>query len=283
MGIYENLLMKGSAMDNLPYIHGFSSKEQQRLYEQADFSQEEIYRDVDLSRQHQVLEIGSGVGAQSEILLRRFPQLELTCIEVNEQQIAAAARHLAGGAGAEKRYRLLKMDAMTMSFAAGSFDGAFICWVLEHMKDHARLLRETRRVLQPGAPIYVSEVINSSFFLDPYSPAIWKYWMAFNEYQYDNYGDPFVGAKLGNLLLEAGFHGIRTRVHYWHFDRRYPEQRARALRLWKDLLLSAEERLRSQALVSEELVAQMKREFAAVEADPEAVFFDAFVQAEARA
>ena len=52
--------------------------------------------------------------------------------------------------------------------------------------------------------MYITEVMNSSFFLDPYSPNVWRYWMAFNDFQYDHGGDPFVGAKLGNLLLAGG-------------------------------------------------------------------------------
>jgi ubiquinone/menaquinone biosynthesis C-methylase UbiE len=273
--------MMMSPAENLPYIHGFSAQEQQRLYHQARFAEALVYADIDFSSSRHILEIGSGVGAQSEILLRRFPTAHLTCIEIDKRQIAAARQYLRQAPSS--RFRIIKMNAARMGFAAQSFDGAFICWVLEHMKNHGELLAQTRQVLQPGAPLYITEVMNSSFFLEPYSPAIWKYWMAFNDYQYEHNGDPFVGAKLGNLLLDAGYHDISTSIKYWHFDNRSPCERAFALAHWKDLLLSAETLLCQEGLVSADLVAQMKEEFTAAEQDPHAVFFDAFVQAQARA
>ncbi len=267
---------------NLPYIHGFSPSEQERLYAQAAFAEALVYGEVDFSGARQVLEIGSGVGAQTAILLRRFPELQLNCIEINPRQIAAAQHYLAQLPTAQGRYTISTMNARQLSFGEARFDGVFICWVLEHLKEQGEVLRQAHRVLQPGGQLYVTEVLNSQFFLDPYSPAIWKYWMAFNDYQYDHYGDPFVGAKLGNLLLAQGFSSIRTTVKYWYLDDRFPEERQVAISMWKELLLSAEETLISNALVSQDLVKEVKREFLLVEQQPQqTVFIDAFVQARA--
>ena len=65
------------AVNQFPYLHGFSQEEQERLFRQAAFCEFEVYRNVDLSSVNNLLEVGSGVGAQSEILLRRFPKLQL--------------------------------------------------------------------------------------------------------------------------------------------------------------------------------------------------------------
>ena len=180
------------AKNDFPYLHGFSSKEQNRLKSQAKFAEHTVYQNINFSSTKKVLEVGCGVGAQSEILLRRFPDIKLTGIDLNDKQLQAARLNLGALAFAEGRYDLQLMSAENLKFEAESFDGAFICFVLEHIPDPGRVLSEVRRVLSPGGVVYITEVLNSSFFLDPYSPNVWKYWMAFNDYQYDQKGDPFM-------------------------------------------------------------------------------------------
>lgn len=75
---------------DFPYLHGFSKEEQQRLRQQASFAEHTIYQDVNFSKNSHILEVGSGVGAQSEILLRRFPKLKIEETDLNDQQLVAA-------------------------------------------------------------------------------------------------------------------------------------------------------------------------------------------------
>lgn len=264
-----------------PYLHGFSAEEQDRLRRQAAFGEHIVYQNVDFSRSKKLLEVGCGVGAQSEILLRRFPKVHLTGIDLNDRQLSAARQMLGEMKHLDGRYQLLSMDASKMDFDSNSFDGAFLCWILEHVPDPSRILSEVRRVLKPGSKIYVTEVMNSSFFLDPYSPNVWKYWMAFNDYQYDGAGDPFIGAKLGNLLSSVGFKRIETDVKIWHFDNRQPEKRKEIMDYWKELLLSAADQLVAAKYTTSEIVAGMKQEMDNVSKDPNSVFFDTFMQASA--
>lgn len=266
---------------NFPYLHGFSSTEQERLLRQAEFAEQIIYRNIDFSRVESLLEVGCGVGAQSEILLRRFPKMRLTGIDRSEAQLSAAKGYLGSKHALDGRYEYLLMSAQDLEFDSASFDGAFLCWILEHVPDRARVLSEVRRVLKPGGQIVVTEVLNSSFFLDPYSPSVWKYWMQFNDYQHETGGDPFVGAKLGNLLMGIGFKDIETEVKTWHLDNRNPGLRRDIVTFWQGLLLSAADQLITAGRVTPELVENMKREFNAVAHDPNAVFFYSFVQARA--
>ncbi len=267
----------------MKYLHGFTEKEQNRLRTQARFAEMTVFQDINFSETKHVLEVGCGVGAQSEILLRRFPELKITGIDLNPKQLATAKANLAQNTWAKGRYQLKKMSAQDLDFNANSFDGAFLCWILEHVPNPAKVLSEVRRVLTAGATVYITEVMNSSFFLDPYSPNVWKYWMAFNDYQYERAGDPFIGAKLGNLLNQMGYRSIETKVKTWHFDNREPEKRRQAIMYWTELLLSASEQLIKEKYVDEATVIAARDELKSVETDPNAVFFYSFIQASAKA
>ncbi len=168
-----------------------------------------------------------------------------------------------------------------MDFEARSFDGAFLCWILEHVPDPLQILNEVRRVLRPGGVVYITEVINSSFFLDPYSPNLWKYWMAFNDYQFEGAGDPFVGAKLGNFLSKVGFQRIQTEVITWHLDNRQPEKRRKIIAYWADLLMSASDQLIKAGYVTQEVVDLGMEEMQKAQKNPDAVFLYSFMQAKA--
>ncbi|HZH42728.1 MAG TPA: methyltransferase domain-containing protein [Lysobacter sp.] len=266
---------------DFPYLHGFSETEQARLMKQARLAESTIFRNIDYTGARRLLEIGSGVGAQTEILLRRFPDLHVTCVELAERQIEAARRNLAAMPWLEGRYALQQADATDLPFEPRSFDAAFLCWVLEHVPSPARVLSEVRRVLAPGAVVYITEVMNASFLLDPYSPNTWRYWMAFNDYQIDMGGDPFIGAKLGNLLLANGYRDVTTEIKTFHLDNREPARRKQMIAFWEELLMSAADQLIDAGKVDRETVDGMHREMTAVQNDPNAVFFYSFVQARA--
>ena len=70
------MLKKSGLADG--YIHGFSADEQDRLYQQARVHEENIFSQIDFSGQSNIVEVGSGVGAQTQILLERFPHLKIS-------------------------------------------------------------------------------------------------------------------------------------------------------------------------------------------------------------
>lgn len=264
------------------YLHGFTPEEQARLRRQARFLSYKVHDQLPFRRCRQLLEVGCGVGAQTEILLRHFPDLHVTGIDASESNLAAARAHLGGLGWAEGRFELLRMDATRLQFGADRFDGAFLCWILEHVGNPMQVLSEVRRVLRPGSPVVVTEVQNATFFIDPYSPHTLAYWRAFNDLQMELGGDPFVGAKLGNLLLSTGYRDITTKVRSFHLDNRHGGERAEFLAYWTELLLSGCEGLLRAGRVDPATVEGMKEELARVAHDPNAVFFYSFVQARAK-
>jgi ubiquinone/menaquinone biosynthesis C-methylase UbiE len=264
------------------YLHGFTPEERDRLYRQARFLEYKVHDGLPFRRTRRLIEVGCGVGAQTEILLRHFPGLHVTGVDASEPNLAAARAHLQALGWAEGRFELVRQDATRLDFGADAFDAAFLCWILEHVGNPAQVLSEVRRVLRPGAHVVCTEVQNATFFIDPYSPHTLAYWTAYNEHQLELGGDPFVGAKLGNLLQAVGFHDITTKVRTFHLDNRHAAERAEFLAFWTELLLSGCEGLRAAGRVSQETVDGMKSELSDVAHDANAVFFYSFVTARAR-
>jgi ubiquinone/menaquinone biosynthesis C-methylase UbiE len=264
------------------YLHGFSTAEQHRLQTQARFMELTVYEHVDFSQQKKILELGAGVGAQTEILLRRFPHLQIQGIDASASQVEAARQNLAKEIAAG-RFAIDLGDALRLPYANNSFDGAFVCWFLEHVQEPVGILRELHRTLKADAIIYCSEVLNATFYVHPYSPATQQYWFAFNDHQWSLHGDPFVGAKLANYLLGAGFQDVATEVKVHYYDNRTPKRRAAFIEYWTALLLSGAPGLIQSGKVTPELAEEMKNELELLKDAPDAVFFYSWVQARARA
>jgi len=265
------------------YLHGFTQEERARLRRQARIVEHRIHDGLRFQRAHRLLEVGCGVGAQTEILLRRWPDLTVTGVDASPSNLEAARESLAGQPWLAGRYEFVLGDAGRLSLPReGDYDSAFLCWILEHVADPALVLSEVRRVLRPGSPIVCTEVQNATFFLSPYSPATLGYWTAFNDLQLELGGDPHVGAKLGNLLQRVGYRDVETEVKTILLDNRAPGERAEFLAFWTELLLSGAPGLLEAGRTTVEVVEGMQRELDEVAHDPDAVFFYAFVQARAR-
>jgi SAM-dependent methyltransferase len=265
------------------YLHGFTETERQRLIGQAEVLSSTVFKRVDFASCQTIYEPGSGVGAQTLQLLRRFPHLHITSIEKSPSQVEGARKVLAP-ALAEGRVTLRAGDALNSDLKAGSVDGAFICWLLEHLPDPAALLKEVHRVLKPGGIVYVTEVFNPSLFFSPNCPTISRYWEIFSDYQRSLSGDPCAGIHLGNLLTDSGFAQVKINPLTFMIDKR-PENLARKellLDYWWDLFMSAKPGLEEQGLVNSQMLATMALEYRAFRSNPDLVFYAAAIQAHAR-
>ena len=252
------------------YVHGFSTAEQQRLYDQARFLETLVFDGVQFGA-GKILEVGCGVGAQTEILLKRFPNISVTAVDQSVAQLATAKKHHEQNIN-EGRVAFSAMDASHMSFADQSFDGAFVCWLLEHVPDPVAILKDVHRCLKPGAKVFCIEVQNSSLHLHPEAPCTMRYWEALNQKQAES-GNPYVGARLGNLLASGGFREIALQYPVRHYDQRDGAALSSMVTYWTSLMLSAEDVLLAEGRVSKEDVAGLRRELAEVAHSPEGLFF----------
>lgn len=256
------------------YIHTFSAEEQARLVAQAEFLEPYIFPTIDLTSCDRVLEIGCGVGAELQILHRRFPRAQLTGVDFAPAQLAKAREllreELAAGA-----VQLQAGSAYQLPFADASFDGVCLVWVLEHLAEPQRALREARRVLRPGGVLSVTEVFNAGLRVVPPCPAMADYWQAFNTLQRELGGAPDIGADLANLAVAAGFEAIQFRTLPVRLDAGMTDMTARRafISYWRALWLSAAGQLLERNRVTRALVAAMEREFASL-AENQASIYD---------
>lgn len=90
-----------------------------------------------------LLDVGSGRGTFLWPLLEALPDLEVTSIDLNEDAIRVCQDVHAGGM---RRLRGRLMDARSLDFDSGSFDGVTLLEVLEHMENPEDAVAEACRV-----------------------------------------------------------------------------------------------------------------------------------------
>jgi ubiquinone/menaquinone biosynthesis C-methylase UbiE len=241
-----------------------------------------VFDGIDLEFTKNLLEVGCGVGAQTKILCRRFPDLKVDSIDLSEAQLEVAAKYLKPEIS-KKRVHLYQGDAQKLNLKQKNYEAAFLCWFLEHVPEPLTVLKKVRSHLQKGAKIYCSEVFNQTLFLEPYSPAFIKYWFEFNDLQYEMKGHPFVGAQLGHLLQEAGFEQIEVEPRPFHFDSREPEKRSAFMKYFFEILMSAKDKLLEEKRVDQNLLNEMQKEMKAAQKAKSGVFFYSYMRATARA
>jgi hypothetical protein len=108
-----------------------------------------------------------------------------------------------------------------------------------------------------------------------------KFWFEFNDFQWSLKGDPFVGGKLANYLMTAGFQNITTKVLTHQYDNRTPKKRAAFIEYWCNLLLSGAPGLIKAGRVTHETVDGMKAELEKLKTDPDSVIFYSWILARA--
>lgn len=265
------------------YVHGYTAEEQQRLVDQSLYLEPWVFDRIDFSNASRVLEVGCGVGAQLKILARRFPHLKLTGVDRSPTQLAQAKVVLKDEV-ARGTVNLALADGGAMPFAPGEFDGAFLCWVLEHAPRPETLLDGLKRVLAPDAVVYATEVFNASLFIRPECPSVGEFWRLLNQRQQELGGDPFVGSRLGNLFQGAGYRDVEVWPVLFLLDARWHDSAKRHafFEYWRALFHSAVPGLIEAGRATPALSRGIDEDFARLARDPETVFYVCALQARAR-
>lgn len=259
------------------YIHGYVPEEQDRLMEQAGVLGPLIYPRIDFEGCKHILEIGSGVGAQTQVLLNLFPELNITCVDAELKQIEKAKSNLLEHGS---RLSFHVQDARVLDLPK-KYDGAFLCWVLEHIPEAQSVLESLKNHLLPGAKIWITEVFNSTFYFQPALEGLKNYYEKYNSFHRSLNGDPDIGAKLGNMLSQSEFREIELFRGGFHLSQHDPETLIKIAMYWKGLMKSGAPAMLESNWITQEEVEEMEKDMDEIISDENAIFYYQFVQAKA--
>ncbi|MFO1189112.1 MAG: class I SAM-dependent methyltransferase [Alphaproteobacteria bacterium] len=117
-----------------------------------------------------VLDIGSGVGGPARVFAA-IHSLRVTGIDLTQDYVDAA-NGLTRRCGLADRVSFKQANALSMPFAAASFDGAYTIHVAMNIADKASLYAEIRRVLKPGVRFGIYDIMRVGASDIPY-PMPW--------------------------------------------------------------------------------------------------------------
>lgn len=193
------------------YIHGTEPSEQERLAELNRITNAAFVQYLHIVPGLDVLEVGSGLGILAAAVADADEDVHVVALEQSRAQIAAAVSH--------SRVRHVQGDAHALEFPDATFDVVYARYLLEHVADPERVLREMRRVTKPGGRVAVCENDVSLLRLDPPCPAFDRAWEQFMAHQAQLGGDSRIGHRLFRLFRSAGFSNIELSIQpevHWH-------------------------------------------------------------------
>jgi ubiquinone/menaquinone biosynthesis C-methylase UbiE len=163
-----------------------------------------------------VLELGCGLGHDGLEMLRAG--LKVAATDIAPGSLAEARRlHCENGFGDDSTHLL--MDAESLPFADGAFDGVLLVAALHHLPDPARALAEAHRVLKPGGLLVLGTEPNNwqGYTIYPAGKFLLRLvlrllgrWEERPDHvsEADKLTEGFSGRQLRGLLERAGFERI---------------------------------------------------------------------------
>jgi ubiquinone/menaquinone biosynthesis C-methylase UbiE len=122
------------------YIHGTAATEQQRLSKLGELTDEAFLQYLEYDTDSCVLDVGSGLGNLARQLAARIPGGRVWGVERFWQQLSKADCKL-------PNLPFQQADAQALPFEEARFDTVYCRYLLEHVSDPVRVLREMKRVL----------------------------------------------------------------------------------------------------------------------------------------
>lgn len=198
------------------YVHGYSDRERERLFDQAQTLTDLLHHDTVYPAGSRVLEAGCGVGAQTIVLARHSPQARITSIDISPESIAQARRLIDGEA--IRNVEFLNANIFDLPFADECFDHVFVCFVLEHLANPREALVHLRRVLKKGGTLTVIEGDHGSTYFHPESAAARRAIQCLVDIQAAMGGNSLIGRRLYPVLAEAGYRQVHVSPRMVYVD-----------------------------------------------------------------
>jgi SAM-dependent methyltransferase len=207
-------------MKNEIYVHGYHTRENRRLEDQAGTLVDLLHSDTVYPAGSLVLEAGCGVGAQTVTLAEKSPRARFVSIDVSKESLAEAKGKT--DAAGFRNVEFCRADIFTLPFEKDSFDHVFVCFVLEHLRRPLDALTILKNLIRPGGTITVIEGDHGSTFFHPDSPTARDAIQCQVRLQQKAGGDAMIGRQLCPLLVQSGFDDVRVSPRMVYVDSSRP-------------------------------------------------------------
>lgn len=178
----------------------------QRVYGPAT---ERVCREVGLAVGWRVADIGCGTGSTSCWFAQQVgSDGSVMALDASAAQLAIARRRASQSGLANVTF--LEGSAYEPGFPTGQFDLVFCRLLLCHLQRPADALREMVTMLRPGGVLVVQDLILTSIFTDPGSPAYQRFIEVVMGVGAKLGVDYCLGLRLHQLFREAGLMNIRV-------------------------------------------------------------------------
>lgn len=256
----------------MTYVHGYNDRETRRLLEQSLILEELLHSGTRYLEGGRILEAGCGVGAQTMILARRNPGIDLISMDISATSIRKA-EPLVRQAG-YRNVTFLQGDIYNSGFGPASFDHIFVCFLLEHLPDPCGALRIMINLLRKGGTITVIEGDHGTGVWTPETEDARRAWDCLIQSQQYLGHDPFIGRRLFPLLKSAGFQDIEVTPRPVYADPSNQELLEGVVnRIIAPMVLSAGDRVLEQQLLTREDWEKGLQDISNVASSDEGTFF----------
>jgi ubiquinone/menaquinone biosynthesis C-methylase UbiE len=164
-----------------------------------------------------ILEVGSGPGFITALLLAGLPNCTVTAVELDPRMCDVARAHLAGQPG--DRFEIVQGSILMTDLADDSFDFALARFVFQHLSAPDLAMLEILRLLKPGGSIAIVDVDDAvGGLVVPRTTAFDVVGQKVRRVQAGQAGDREIGRKLWRQLAAAGFAELGLDAVVFHSD-----------------------------------------------------------------
>ena len=170
------------------------------------------------------LDVGTGPAQIPILLAQRCPDIHLTAIDLSEEMLKIAKRHVAAAELAE-RITLEHVDAKTLPYPDNTFDGLISNSIVHHIHDSLRALKEMSRVVKPGGLVLIRDLVRpetpeaAQVFVDKYAAEDTPYQQ---QLYYDSFLAAFTIAEVNEMLAQMDLPGavvVQSTDRHWSIER----------------------------------------------------------------
>lgn len=158
-----------------------------------------------------VLDVGSGIGTMSRALSKQHAGIKVHGIDNNPERVGAA-RRLASEAGLREKLSFAEDDVYALQIPDNQYDLTHARFVLMHLKDPSRALKEMVRVTKTGGRVAIHEGVHDAVWITPSAPHFTKVLQCWKDLMSERGQDHSVGIRLHGLFVDAGLKNVQSQV-----------------------------------------------------------------------